>query len=520
MIGHVDVSTGISGDKLVCALMQVCEKEGTFDREGFTALFARLLPEARIGFSERLDHGIRGLGLEIEARSGNGPEGLEGGGVLQAADSRPQHNDTGNVEGGSHIDGGNGMDAEYIGRIPAVDTRSQGHGHVPHRKWNGIRGEIAAWRDDGSITAGAADRALKTFRIVAEAEAQVHGMPVDEVAFHEVGAIDSIVDIVGASVLLDALGIEELHSSTVCLGYGTIECAHGTLPVPAPATAVICQDIPVESGAYEGEMTTPTGAALLKANVTHWSPMPAMVPHAIGIGLGTRELDGTANSLRIIAGDPVSRVLPCTPAYSAGRPGEDGAGDAADAKPGGAGATPDGDDAAPDMAGTVPGIAPMKAQAAGMYVESCILLQTNVDHLSPENVASSCEDLLGSGALDVWQQPIAMKKGRLGSMLNVLARPEDADRLCELACRLTGSLGIHRTSVERSVAPRGSETIGTPFGQVRYKVAWPDEPARRPHWTRPEHDDVARIARKTGRSFADVEEELACIREKHHPDNG
>lgn len=444
MIAHIDVSTGASGDKVVCALMQLCEKTGAFDRGRFAELFGELLPEAGIEFSERMDHGIRGLGMEVSSPDGQGGTGSQG------------------------EDASSGGSPTHL------------HAHVPHRSWNSIRSSIENWRDGGSITAGAAERALRTFGMIAEAEAQVHGMPVGEVAFHEVGAVDSIVDIVGASLLLDALGISELYSSTVCLGYGTVECAHGTLPVPAPATAVICQDMPVEAGACRGEMTTPTGAALLKANVTHWSPAPVMVPRAIGVGLGTRKLDGTANSLRIIAGDPVSRVMPEEVVRRA------------------SGAA----------AGDAPGSAP------GMVIEGCILLQTNIDHLSPEDAASCCEDILNAGALDVWQQAITMKKGRLGATLSVLARPEDADRLCELTCRLTGSLGIRRMVAERSVAPRRSETVGTPYGQVRYKVAWPDEPARRLHWTRPEHDDVARIARETGRSFAEVEEELLHIWEE------
>lgn len=463
MIAHVDVSTGASGDKLVCALMQACEKTGAFDRERFAELFARLLPEARVEFSERTDHGLLGLGVEVSS-----PDG-EGGSSGQGEDT---------PSGGSPV---------HL------------HAHVPHRSWRSIRSSIEDWRDGGDIAAGAADRALRAFQIVAEAEAQVHGMPVDDVAFHEVGAVDSIVDIVGASVLLDALRISELHSSTVCMGFGTVDCAHGMLPVPAPATAVICQDMPIEAGAYKGEMTTPTGAALLKANVTHWSPAPAMIPRAIGVGMGTRELEGTANSLRIVVGEPVSRVLPGELLReSCGSP----------EVLGGAGtATQDGNGE------TVEDVA---AQTGSMAIEGCVLLQTNIDHLNPEDAASCCEDLLDAGALDVWQQPIAMKKNRLGTLLSVLAKPEDADRLCELAARLTGSLGIRRSVVERSVAPRESEAIGTPYGEVRYKVAWPDEPARRMHWTRPEHDDVARIARETGRGFAEVEEELHHIWEERH----
>ncbi len=428
MIAHVDAGTGASGDKLVCALMQAAEQVGAFDRERFVQLFAKLLPQARVQFEERSDQGIAGLGMKVTD-----------------ANCARDH----------------------------AHARSDGHEHT---SWASIRSTIEGWREDGSIAQGAAERALRAFQIVAEAEAQVHGAPVDDVAFHEVGAIDSIADIVGASVLLDVLGIDTLHSSVVTLGYGTVKCAHGTLPVPAPATALICVGMPVQAGANEGELTTPTGAALLKANVAKWGPLPTMVPAAVGTGLGTRTIPGTPNALRIVVGAPASVV---------------------------------GDTSA---ACTNP---------EGMAIEGCVLLQTNIDHISPENAASCCEDLLDAGALDVWQQSIAMKKGRLGCILNVLCAPADADRLCELASKLTGSLGVRRSIVERSVAPRESRTAETSYGPVRFKLAWPDGSTANgiapQHWIRPEHDDVARIAHQTGQSCTQVEDDLAAQWKQQSP---
>ena len=415
MIAHLDISTGAAGDKIVCALMQACEALGTCSRDDFAALFGEMLPDARIEFSEGSDCGISGLRLSVS----------------------PAH---------QH----DGHDSDHA------------HGHVHHhhhRSWADIRGMIVRWGEGGLLSPGAVERSLRTFELVARAESQVHGTALDEVHFHEVGAIDSIVDTVGACHLMDLLGLDEVYATPITVGFGTVDCAHGTLPVPAPATALLLEGLPAVAGPYEGEMTTPTGAGLLHANVTCWEPFPAMVPRATGFGLGTRKVDGAANALRVIVGD---RVATCS--------------DAGD----------------------------------GFALEQCVLLQANIDHLSPEVAASCCEDLMAAGALDVWQEPIAMKKGRLAFKLNVLARPADADRLAREAIGRAGTLGIRRVPVERVVAPRGIFERETEFGPVRFKAleASPlhDQAGS---WIRPEHDDVARIARETGLPYEEVLKRLS-----------
>ena len=414
MIAHLDISTGAAGDKIVCALMQACEALGTCSRDDFIALFGEMVPDAEVSFSEGSDCGISGLRLSV---------------------SPAHHHDS---DYGHHHDGD--------------------HGHH-HRSWADIREMIVRWGSDGLLSQGAVERSLQTFELVAEAESRVHGTTLDEVHFHEVGAIDSIVDTVGACHLMNLLGLDEIYATPITVGFGTVDCAHGTLPVPAPATALLLEGLPVVAGPYEGEMTTPTGAGLLHANVTSWEPFPAMVPRATGVGLGTRKIDGAANTLRVIVGD---RVAAC-----------------------------------PDADG-------------GLALEQCVLLQSNIDHLSPEIAASCCEDLMKAGALDVWQEPITMKKGRLAFKLNVLAAPADADRLAVETINRTGTLGVRRSLVERIVAPREQYERETEFGPVRYKTlkASPlhDQVSS---WVRPEHDDVARIARKTGLSYEEVLNRLA-----------
>ena len=414
MIAHLDISTGAAGDKIVCALMQACESLGTCTRDDFVSLFEQMLPDAHVAFSEGEDCGISGLRLSVTH-----------------AHHHHEHHDHDHDHG-----------------------HDEHHHHHHHRSWKDIREMIVRWGDEGLLSAGAVERSLRTFELVARAESQVHGTTLDDVHFHEVGAIDSIVDTVGACHLMDALGLDEIYATPITVGFGTVDCAHGTLPVPAPATALLLVGMPTVAGPYEGEMTTPTGAGLLQGNVTSWEPFPAMVPRAAGYGLGTRKIDGAANALRAIVGD---RVTTC----------------------------PDADE--------------------GFAIEQCVLLQANIDHISPEVAASCCEDLMAAGALDVWQEPIAMKKGRLAFKLCILASCADADRLSKEAILRTGTLGIRRTPVERVVAPRDAFERETEFGPVRFKVlkAQPlhDQAGS---WIRPEHDDVARIARETGLPYEEV----------------
>jgi uncharacterized protein (TIGR00299 family) protein len=278
------------------------------------------------------------------------------------------------------------------------------------------------------------ERALAIFGTLAEAEAAVHGVPVDDVHFHEVGAVDSIVDIVGAAIGVVELGIDEIWSSPVRLGRGTVMTSHGELPVPAPATAALLRGVPVYAGDLEGEMTTPTGAAILSAIVGRFAPLPPMRVAAEGWGAGSRELP-IANLLRITIGER--------------EPGD---------------------------------------------LEEVAVLESALDHVTPELLAATIDLLLEDGALDAWAEPVSMKKRRLGSEVTVVARPEDAERLSESLMRHTGTLGVRRTHTWREVAPRRLETVQTSLGRIRVKVQGAGASLR----ARPENDDVVAVARRTG----------------------
>jgi uncharacterized protein (TIGR00299 family) protein len=303
----------------------------------------------------------------------------------------------------------------------------------PSRDWAAIRGMLESTPLPDRVREGA----LRAFSLLAEAAAAAHGVEVDRVHFHEVGAVDSIVDVVGAAIGMAELGIDELWATPVRLGHGTVATSHGELPVPAPATARLLRGVPVYAGEAGGEMTTPTGAALLRAFVDRFAPLPPMTIAGEGWGAGSREVAGVPNVAHLLLGER-----------------DPGGGD----------------------------------------LEEVALLETVIDHISPEHLAAALDVLLAEGALDAWATPVTMKKRRLGSEVTVLAAPEEAERLSTALMRQTGTLGVRRTLTWRSVAPRRCENVVTSLGEVRVKVSGEGD-ARR---VRPENDDVARISRETG----------------------
>jgi uncharacterized protein (TIGR00299 family) protein len=300
------------------------------------------------------------------------------------------------------------------------------------RDWRAIRELIVASRLSDSIK----ERSLDAFGRLAVAEAAAHGVEVDAVHFHEVGAVDSIVDIVGTAIGVTELGITDMWATPVRLGHGMVKTSHGMLPIPAPATAELLRGIPVYAGELEGEMTTPTGAALLRAFVTRYAPMPPMTIAREGWGAGSWDLP-IPNLLRLTVGEP---------------------------------------------------------EMGGGGLTEVAVLQSSIDHVTAELLAATLDIALAEGALDAWADPISMKKGRVGTEVTVLARVGDAARLTDLLMLHTGTLGVRRTITWRQVDVRRVETISTTLGIVRVKVQGGGAALR----VRPENDDVVAIARSTG----------------------
>ena len=257
------------------------------------------------------------------------------------------------------------------------------------------------------------DRAMAVFRRLAESEAKVHGSSIEKVHFQEVGAVDSICDIVGACFCFENLGIEEIYSSAINVGSGTVNTEHGVLPVPAPATADLLTGKPVYARGPALELTTPTGAAILAALASGAGPIPAMRVGGSGHGAGDRDFPEHANVLRVLIGDK---------------------GGAAEAM-------------------------------------SVAVLEANIDDSTPEVLGYASERLLESGALDVTLTPLYMKKNRPGVMLTVIARPEDQEKLAAVVLRETSTLGLRVSTAERRVAARDMIDVETPHGRVRVKTS-------------------------------------------------
>ena len=311
------------------------------------------------------------------------------------------------------------------------------HGHDHGRSWAQIRELLLK----SALEPIVRDTALKIFHRVAEAEARIHGKLVDEVHFHEVGAIDSIVDIVVAAAGLHHLGVKEVTASVPVEGTGSIHCAHGHFPLPAPATAEILRGIPLRQIDVPAELTTPTGAAILAQIVRHFGPIESMVTDRIGYGLGTRDLPHRPNVLRAFLGH--------TPTHG------------------------------------------------GAFHDPVVEIRTHLDDITGEHLAHAIDRLISEGALDAAASPLIMKKGRPGHLLTVLALPKDAERLASLVLRETTAFGLRLERVERRTLRREEKTIQTPHGPVRVKLGYLGDKLVQIH---PEDDDCRRLAASTGLS--------------------
>jgi hypothetical protein len=314
-------------------------------------------------------------------------------------------------------------------------------GEHPERSWREIRGLIGASRLDTPVK----DIAIAAFGRLADAEARVHGVSEDDVVFHEVGAIDSIVDVVAAAAAFAHLG-GRIVCSPLPMGRGTVHARHGALPLPAPATVYCLRGVPTYDGGVAAELVTPTGACLVATVARDFARWPSMRPERIGWGAGTRELPDRANVLRVVVGEPVTSE-PAT---------EDGA---------------------------------------------FVVLETNVDDSSAEIVAHAVSVLLSAGALDAWTVPIGMKKGRPAVMLCALARRAEKESLARVLLAETSTLGVRVRGVDRIERPRRIVNVATRFGQIPVKLADGDG---LPRHVAPEFDACRDAAHAHGVSAKEV----------------
>lgn len=306
------------------------------------------------------------------------------------------------------------------------------------------------------------DRAFAMFNAIAAAEAKSHGVPVASVHFHEVGATDSIVDIVGAAIGLHQLAVDAVYCGPVEVGAGTVRCAHGLFPVPAPATAELLKGTPCHYGGVNGEATTPTGAAILKCAVNAFRAPAAFAADAVGYGLGQRDF-AIPNALRLTIGE-------ATEAQSA--------------------------------------IA--SERQAALETETNIEVECNIDDMTAEAFAPLMDALFAKGARDVFLTSIVMKKSRPGTKVSVLAGPAELDSVLDELFAVSTTIGVRLREVTKRMLPRRERTVRTPLGDVRVKVVTLPNGATR--W-KCDHDDIAAIAARAGTAYlaakADVERNVA-----------
>jgi uncharacterized protein (TIGR00299 family) protein len=370
-----------------------------------------------------------------------------------------------------------------------VDQREQ-----PARKLPDIASIITSSR----LSERVKTLSLRVFERLAEAEARIHGTTADMVHFHEVGAVDSIIDIVGAMIGFELLGVERFYCSPLRLGNGFVETEHGRLPVPAPATAELLRGVPVYAGDDEGEFVTPTGAAIVTTLCEAFGAMPQMIVDRVGYGAGSRDPKGFSNALRLVMGEIDKGVEPgslgggATPAHRDTEGGQMGrSGDEKQTK---VYATSE----------TQTEVYATSETQTRVYAtsETIMIVETNIDDMNPQAYGFVMERAFELGALDVFMVPVQMKKDRPGVLLTVLCRPEAAETIIEMLLVQTTTLGVRYYEAKRRALERVIETIDTEFGRVRIKVA--RDGARTLHF-QPEYDDCARLAIEANAPLLEVQ---------------
>lgn len=320
----------------------------------------------------------------------------------------------------------------------------QDHGDHHHHHEHRSMADIEAITGGLPVSEKVKDGVLAVYRRIAQAESLAHGVPVEEIHFHEVGAMDAVADITAVCLLMERLAPEQVLASPVHVGCGCVRCAHGVLPVPAPATAHILRGVPIYGGEIQGELCTPTGAALLAHFVDSFGPMPPLRTEAVGYGMGRKDFP-RANCVRVFLGET----------------GEEGG-------------------------------------------DAVCQLSCNLDDMTGEAVGFAMERLLEAGALDVYTFPAGMKKSRPGTVLNVLCRPEDRETMVRLLFLHTTTLGVREAFCRRYTLRRRREILDTPWGPVGKKISSGYGVTR----TKLEYEDLARIARNRGVSLEQAAREL------------
>ena len=396
---YLDCSMGAAGDMLMAALYELLE-----DKQAFLDMMRSLgLPGIEISAEPAVKCGITGTHMKVLVH------GLEE------------------------------LDALHDHLHEHAHEHSHDHEHHHHTDLH----EIEHLLSHLDLPQTVRDDALAVYHRIAEAESKVHGRPVDQIHFHEVGTLDALADVVGVCLLMHLLAPEKVYASSVHVGCGQVKCAHGILPVPAPATALLLAGVPIYGGAIQGELCTPTGAALLTHFVTKFGELPAMRLLKSGYGMGTKDFPA-ANCVRAMLGEQDAPT------------------------------------------------------------EEILELSCNLDDCTGEAIGFAMERLLDAGALDVYWTSVGMKKNRPGILLTCMCRPSDREKMVKLLFKHTTTLGVRESAFRRYTLSRESKTIQTPDGDIRVKVSTGYGVTRE----KPEFEDLAKIARKTGKSLSELQRSI------------
>lgn len=437
-----DCFSGISGDMTIGALLDL-----GIDRQVFLERLSGLnIDGYRIEINEKLVNGIRGTDVDVILDDEEHDH-----------DHVHEHMHEGEHDHHAHVEG---HDHEHSNNHDHCHESGQGHDHAHGHGERGIR-EIYEILDNSSLSRNCIDMSKRIFHEIAAAEARVHGKSIEQVHFHEVGAIDSIVDIVGTAICLELLGVERIVSSELHDGSGFIKCQHGILPVPVPAVAeMLCgSGIPVITENVDTELVTPTGMGIIKCIAQSFGKRPSMTINKIGYGFGKRNT-GRLNALRVMLGDAYDDESGC-------RSEDDG---------------------------------------------RIAVLETNIDDTTGEILGYTMAKLMDAGALDVFYTPIFMKKNRPAYMLTVLGSCDSQKALEDIILTETSTIGIRISYMKRRCMQRRSVTVKLPSGDVRVKIAESDDIRK----ASPEYEDCRIIAEKAGLPISKVFETVrAAVSEQY-----
>lgn len=400
---YLDCSMGAAGDMLMAALLELLPEKDTFLQK----MQSLGLPGLEISAEPSVKCGITGTHMRVLI---HGEE-----------EGHPEHA----VEEHAHSH---------------ADAPEAAHAHVhvhPHHHTD--LDELTHRISHLNVSEAVRSDILAVYQSIADAESRVHGVPVEQIHFHEVSSLDALADVTGVCLLMELLAPEQVLASPVHVGSGQVRCAHGILPVPAPATALLLEGIPIYGGSIRGELCTPTGAALLRRFVTRFGPLPPMRVEKTGYGMGTKDFEA-ANCVRAMLGQT--------------------------------------------------------EESAGHILE----LACNLDDMTPEAVGFAMEQLFAAGALDVYTTPIGMKKNRPGVLLTCMCREDDREAMLRTIFRHTSTLGVRVSVCDRYTLSRRQYAVQTPDGEIRVKQSSGWGVLRR----KAEFEDLARIARQTSKSIAEV----------------